>query len=638
MDAQTFVNTLYGDADVGWLTVFSIPSRRTQWVSLLDRLPPLSMTENCYLGLGLRNQPAEKGRGKLEDIIGLPGLWLDLDWTAPEAHKATHPLPPDKVACEALLDAGPLAPSLVVHSGYGLQAYWLFNEVWYFKGDDDRARAMQTVLGWQRWYQAAGQAQGWHVDSTHDLTRVLRLPGTRNVKGAQPVEVRVLVSDGPRYEPGDFADYVSTEPVVVATPDAPAMAPSSVGLRSLTKLPDTIKYLILHGDSLGKYPSRSEAVFVGVNALIGAGCQDDEVAGILLDPQYGISAMPREKGPRWMAGEIARAHAKGQAQGLAEFGGHEAPVAHDMMAAELMAMDFPPIKWFAAGLLHEGMVLFGGKSKRGKSWIMMNLSLSLATGGNAFGHYEVPRPVKVLYCALEDGPRRTQRRMTMIDPAADYSRLKFAFRMPPLEDGGIAYIAEHIRSGYEVVVVDVLAHVEKAGKNGLRDYHEVYQTFAPLQALRSEHQFAMVMVTHLRKAESEEVFDNLHGSVAYQGAQDALWVLERKQGEENANLHLRDKDAEDKIAELSFNGEGIWSFVGEGEEHSANNEENAVIKFLGEEMQPQGIKDIMLGLDLPQGRYGAFRVRLHRMVSKGLILRTDRGKYTVLRYGADDGF
>ena len=144
------------------------------------------------------------------------------------------------------------------------------------------------------------------------------------------------------------------------------------------------------------------------------------------------------------------------------------------------------------------------------------------------------------------------------------------------------------------------------------------------------------MITHLRKAESEEVFDNLHGSVAYQGAQDALWVMERKQGEGTANLHMRDKDAEDKVVEMKFDGAGIWSFVGEGEEHQATAMEGRIIQFLREEKTPQAPKEILQGLDIGQSQYGAMRVRLHRMASKGIIVRTDRGRYTVLAAMADD--
>jgi len=302
----------------------------------------------------------------------------------------------------------------------------------------------------------------------------------------------------------------------------------------------------------------------------------------------------------------------------------------EITAQSLLAKSFTPIRWFASGLLHEGMVLFGGRSKRGKSWVAMNMAVSLAQGDKVFGQYEVAEPRKVLYGALEDGPRRTQRRLQLMaaDPALD--NLLIAFKMPPLAEGGVDYLAEKIKEGYEVIFVDVLAHLEKAGKNGLPNYHEVYSMFAPLQVLRSEHQFALVMITHLRKGESEEVFDALHGSVAYQGTQDALWVMERRMGDDLANVHVRDKDAEDKTIQLRFDGEGTWSFVGEGEEHTTTTEESAILAFLLQEKQPQRVQEIMLALGIPQSRYAAFRQRLVRMVSKQSILRTDHGKYAAL--------
>ena len=313
----------------------------------------------------------------------------------------------------------------------------------------------------------------------------------------------------------------------------------------------------------------------------------------------------------------------------------------EMSATELLKQHFKPLEWFAEGLLHEGMLLFGGKSKRGKSWIMLNLAASLAIGGVAFGYYAVPEPVKVLYCALEDGPRRTQRRLRMLDPLgeADYVNLKFAFKMPPLEDGGIEYLTQHILAGYKVIVVDVMAHVEKAGKNGLRDYHEVYKTFAPIQELRSKHSFALVMITHLRKAESEEVFNDLHGSVAYQGTQDALWVLERKQGMDTANLHMRDKDAEDKVVELKFDGMSLWSFVGEGEEYVSSKKQGEIVEVMREEGKPLTIKELMLMLGIPQTDYETFRKRVLRMAAEGIVVRLDRGKYGLIhRHNFDESF
>lgn len=313
-----------------------------------------------------------------------------------------------------------------------------------------------------------------------------------------------------------------------------------------------------------------------------------------------------------------------------------APVPHsmiyEMQATDLLAQHFKPIEWLARGLLHEGMLLFGGKSKRGKSWLMLNVAAAIAAGGVAFGHYEIPEATKVLYCALEDGPRRTQRRLRALDPVGDtdFSNLKFAFKMPPLEDGGIEYITQHILEGYKLIVVDVLAHVEKAGKNGLRDYHEVYKTFAPIQALRNEHSFALAMITHLRKSESEEVFNDLHGSVAYQGTQDALWVLERKQSEDVALLHMRDKDAEDKIVELRFDGTGLWTFLGEGEEYVDSQKKTEIVDILRDEGRPMSIRQLMQALGKAQNEYPALKMRLSRLVRDHVIVRLDRGMYGLL--------
>src|SRR5712691_887706 len=46
----------------------------------------------------------------------------------------------------------------------------------------------------------------------------------------------------------------------------------------------------------------------------------------------------------------------------------------------LIADNIPaPLNLFG-GLMHEGMLLFAGKSKRGKSWLIFDLAISLAVG------------------------------------------------------------------------------------------------------------------------------------------------------------------------------------------------------------------------------------------------------------------
>ena len=93
------------------------------------------------------------------------------------------------------------------------------------------------------------------------------------------------------------------------------------------------------------------------------------------------------------------------------------------------------------------------------------------------------------------------------------------YDFPLLNAGGIERLRHYIEKWhYRLVVLDVLARVEPAAKGGSeKTYHDIYRMFAPLQDLHRRHPVCLVMLTHLRKAEADDIFDTLHGSVAYQG-------------------------------------------------------------------------------------------------------------------------
>jgi hypothetical protein len=297
---------------------------------------------------------------------------------------------------------------------------------------------------------------------------------------------------------------------------------------------------------------------------------------------------------------------------------------------ELLAADIPVPTQLFHGLLHEGMLLFGGKSKRGKSWLMFDLALSLAVGRAAFRHFGCTAKMPVLFLALEDGRARLQGRTRLIQPTltqVDNFHLRYSFR--PLLEGGIDDLATEItRHHYGLVVIDVLAKLEPTnGGKGEKNYHDVYEMFAPLQALRQQHPFCLAMLTHLRKQEAEDVFDNLHGSVAYQGAQDVLWVLERKPKDDFAFLHIRDKDAEDKTIALRFL-DGHWEYIGEGEEYEVSRDQRKIIRILAEENREMGIEEIRKACEWPETKYGYARKLLVGMVKEDLIHHSSYGKYS----------
>ena len=525
----------------------------------------------------------------------------------------------------SLLDAAPYKPSLIVHSGHGLQVYWLFKELASFDTKDDREAFSCLCRGWQRLFQQAGRGQGWQVDSTADLARVLRIPGTRNLKTDEPREVTVREANDFRYGPSDFRDFAEPD-----TSPAPRISVPSNGHLDLCTLrvSPRIKYLIQHGDSIRQYPSRSEALFAVLMALLGAGYDDGDIARLCLLETHGISELPREKGRTWLAQELKRARhkANGAARPV-----DAVPVPE--YGDDLLADTIPPPRPIVEDLLHEGMLLFGGKSKRGKSWLMLDLALAVATGSPVWQHFPTFEPQPVLYLALEDGRGRIQRRLRAIQPGITTTgKLQLLYDFPLLNDGGIERLRHYIETWhYRLVVLDVLARVEPAAKgNNDKTYHDIYRMFAPLQDLHRRHPFCLAMLTHLRKAEAEDIFDTLHGSVAYQGAQDTLWVLERPPRDAVGVLHLREKDSDDQALHVSF-VDGHWEFLGHDTEVKLSQGRQAILELFEEKERPLSIDEILKGLSRPRSRYQTVRKTLHRMVQDEQLVRLDRGRYAASR-------
>lgn len=153
-----------------------------------------------------------------DNSAGIVGLWADIDIADPDVHKKWN-LPPDEESARMILDRMGLRPSVLVQSGHGLQAWWLFPEFLVFDNEDDRRQAATISERWNRTmavHAAKGPdggdgSQRWTVDMTFDLSRVLRIPGTMNRKGDPHVPVRLLELNDDRYTLDDFEEFCFDE-------------------------------------------------------------------------------------------------------------------------------------------------------------------------------------------------------------------------------------------------------------------------------------------------------------------------------------------------------------------------------------------------------------------------------------------
>ena len=279
-----FLATLYAGADRGHLCIFTLPDSRATFfpVDQQERAAVYAINardrRDVYFGLGLQGEIPESGRGTTENVIGIPGLWLDVDVQGP-THKSDR-LPPTFEAAEALISRFPLKPTLIVHSGHGLQSHWLFKEVWYFTTPEERQEAAALVQRFQATMQGYAAQQGYMIDSTHDLARVLRLPGTYNRK-LEPVPVVIQANNGINYNADDFDKYLA-DPLPQQQPSRPV---SSDGRGRLGR--PTLEF-VANGAPMGEQRSRAVAA---ARAYLSAGYAVEQTAAALW---RGLQVSPQD--------------------------------------------------------------------------------------------------------------------------------------------------------------------------------------------------------------------------------------------------------------------------------------------------------------------------------------------------------
>ena len=122
----------------------------------------------------------------MEDCVHLPALFVDLDITGAQ-HKA-RTYPPSMEAAEQMMAEFP-APDMKVSTGGGLHAYWKVQPPY------EAELGAQRLEEWGNKWQAVSDQYGWKVDWVFNLDRVLRLPGSFNMKDpAVPIPVTILGS------------------------------------------------------------------------------------------------------------------------------------------------------------------------------------------------------------------------------------------------------------------------------------------------------------------------------------------------------------------------------------------------------------------------------------------------------------
>lgn len=212
---EAFFDALYEDAPAHHHTLlWTLPDKASSWLPLSD-VPAIATRareladagRDVYCSVSAAIAPGlVDTRIKSANASGIYGMWADIDIADPDVHKKWN-LPPSIDGAMSLLEASGAEPTMIVHSGHGLQAWWLFHEFWAFDSEDERLAAAAAAQRWNATLQYRAAEKSWVIDSTFDLARVMRVPGTLNRKGSPVMPVRLIHVGGPRYLPDDLERF-----------------------------------------------------------------------------------------------------------------------------------------------------------------------------------------------------------------------------------------------------------------------------------------------------------------------------------------------------------------------------------------------------------------------------------------------
>ena len=302
-----------------------------------------------------------------------------------------------------------------------------------------------------------------------------------------------------------------------------------------------------------------------------------------------------------------------------------------MSARAIDEMPLPEIDFVVPGIVSVGGAMLGARPKEGKTYMMIDWGIAVASGGRALGSIQCEQG-DALLLLLEDNAGRFKRRMRqMLGEAPKPDRLAVQFM-----DGDVRRIdtglPEQIRRWCRsvdkprLVVVDTLTAVRPVGLDKRSVFQVEYEMVRTLNDLAHELGVAIVIVHHLRKMKAEgDPVEELSGTHGLAAAVDTVIGL-NKNGSGGYELRGRGRDVEEFELGL-VRGEGRWTKVGSAEQLRMTGERQRALAALRRAGGWVTAEDV--GKETGQ-KADAARRMLDRMVADGDCVERNHGQYRAM--------
>lgn len=242
---------------------------------------------------------------------------------------------------------------------------------------------------------------------------------------------------------------------------------------------------------------------------------------------------------------------------------------------ELQDKNLPDIVFYVDKLLPQGLNIICSVPKIGKSWMAIDLCLSIATGTPFLG-FKTSK-AGCLYLALEDSENRLQGRVNkLVNGGIIPDNFFYAIISNDLADGLIEQLESFIKEkpNVKIIIIDTLQKIRgeyKGNSYYANDYNEV----GKIKQFGDEHGLCIILIHHLRKGLANgDVFERISGTNGIMGAVDtALTLSKNNRSDVETYLSVTGRDVDFNEYVLEFEKEACkWKFVRTAEEQKDQDE------------------------------------------------------------------
>ena len=237
-------------------------------------------------------------------------------------------------------------------------------------------------------------------------------------------------------------------------------------------------------------------------------------------------------------------------------------------AESLCSRYVEPPKYIVPGLITYGITILASPPKFGKSWMCLDMALSVATGTEFMG-LETSKD-GVIYLALEDGDYRLKDRMMKVANGRSIpGNLYLVKEAPILRDGLLKKIKALICSKKDhigMIIIDTLQKIRGVAGKTEGAYGYDYRELAQVHQFALDMGLAIVLVHHLNKVgDNSDFVSRLNGTTGISGAADTIITLTRaSRGADETKMSITGRDIQERVLIIKLDvGHFRWICLGE---------------------------------------------------------------------------